>query len=332
MLKTDQLVDLEEIRAAAERIDGVVRRTPLLVERALAGISDMSLRLKCENLQRGGAFKLRGAYNYVATLPAAERSRGVVTYSSGNHGRAVALAARLLGVPAVVVVPVDAPRVKVDAIGALGAEVVEEGTTSLQRKRRAEAIAQERELAVVPPFDHPQIIAGQGTVGLEIVEDWPDVERVLVPVGGGGLLAGVAAAVRRLRPEAEVLGVEPRGSACMRRSLDAGEPVELDSVSSVADGLRPVRPGELTYRHAQALVSDVILVDDDEILAGLAWCAEEFRLVVEPSGAAAVGAVLAGKLPEPDRATVVILSGGNVDPGSWGRWVSEYGRRGAVPA
>ncbi|UCF18547.1 MAG: threonine/serine dehydratase [Gemmatimonadota bacterium] len=325
----DQLVSLGEIRTAAERIVGVVRRTPLLAECAVAGNSEMSLRLKCENLQRGGAFKLRGAYNYVATLPESERSRGVVTYSSGNHGRAVALAARLLGVPAVVVVPVDAPRVKVTAITALGAEVVEEGTTSLQRKRRAEAIALERELAVVPPFDHPHIIAGQGTVGLEIVEDWPDVERVLVPVGGGGLLAGVAAAVRGLRPEAEVVGVEPRGAACMFESLEAGQPVELDSVSSVADGLRPVRPGEVTYAHARSLVNGVILVNDDEILAGLAWCAEEFRLVVEPSGAAAVGAVLAGRVPEPDKRTVAILSGGNVDPGSWGRWVSEYGRRGA---
>jgi threonine dehydratase len=265
-------------------------------------------------------------------LPEDERANGVVTYSSGNHGRAVALAASILDVPAVVVVPVDAPQVKVDAIRALGAEIFEEGTTSVQRKRRAEGIARERDLAIVPPFDHPRIIAGQGTVGLEIVEDWPEVERVLVPVGGGGLLAGVAAAVRRLRPEAEVFGVEPVGAASMRRSLEAGHPVELESVSSVADGLKPVRPGDLTYQHAQALVSDVIIVDDAEILKGLAWCAEEYRLMVEPSGAAAVGAVLAGKLPEPEKQTAVILSGGNVDPLNWVGWVHEYGSRGSEEA
>jgi threonine dehydratase len=194
-----QLVSLDEIRAAAERIGEVVRRTPLLAERRSSPVGEGRLRLKCENLQRGGAFKLRGAYNFIAQLPEEARSRGVITYSSGNHGRAVALAARSLGLPAVVVVPVDAPQVKLDGIRRLGAEIVEEGTKSVERKRRAEKIAAERDLAIVPPFDHPQIIAGQATVGLEIVEDWPSVERVLVPVGGGGPWAAAACSLESLR-------------------------------------------------------------------------------------------------------------------------------------
>ncbi|MGD2217652.1 MAG: pyridoxal-phosphate dependent enzyme, partial [Gemmatimonadales bacterium] len=290
-MEKPQLVSLDEIRAAAERIGEVARRTPLLAERRSSPVGEGRLRLKCENLQRGGAFKLRGAYNFIAQLPGEARSRGVITYSSGNHGRAVALAARELGLPAVVVVPVDAPRVKVDGIRRLGAEIVEEGTKSVERQRRAEKIAAERELVIVPPFDHPQIIAGQGTVGLEIVEDWPAVERVLVPVGGGGLLAGVAAAVRALAPDAQLFGVEPRGAASMHASLVAGHAVELDAVASVADGLKPVRPGELTFEHARSLVDDVLLVDDEDILRGLAWCANEFRLLVEPSGAATVAAL-----------------------------------------
>jgi threonine dehydratase len=256
----------------------------------------------------------------------------VITYSSGNHGRAVALAARQLGVPAAVVVPVDAPAVKVNAILRLGAEVVHEGTTSLQRMRRAEELAAERGMKIVPPFDHEHIIAGQGTVGLEIAEDWPVVSRVIVPVGGGGLLAGVAAAVRALLPEAEVYGVEPRGAASMSRSLEAGQPVELESVASVADGLKPVRPGDLTFAHATELVKGVVAVDDEDILRALAWCAEECHVLVEPSGAAGVAAVMSGEFAEPDVPTAVILSGGNVDPVSWGQWVSEYGHVAAEAA
>jgi len=320
-----QLVSLDEVRAAAERIREVARRTPLLAARRSSSVAEGRLRLKCENLQRGGAFKLRGAYNFIAQLPEERRARGVITYSSGNHGRAVALAAGELGLPAVVVVPVDAPAVKLDGIRRVGAEIVEEGTTSVERKRRAEQIAAERDLAIVPPFDDLQIIAGQGTVGLEIVEDWPAVERVLVPVGGGGLLAGVAAAVRALAPDVEIFGVEPRGAASMHASLAAGRVVELDTVASVADGLKPVRPGEFTFAHARALVEEVVLVDDADILGALAWCANEFRLLVEPSGAATVAALLAGKLPGPAKATVAVISGGNVDPVNWGKWVDEYG-------
>ncbi len=322
--ETQTIVTIDDIRAAAARIHGVVRRTPLLSGDEAGAGGEGGLRLKCENLQRGGAFKLRGAYNFIARLGEAERGAGVLTYSSGNHGRAVAYAARLLDLPALVVVPTDAPRVKVEGIRRLGAEIVEEGTTSVERKRRAEAIARERGMAIVPPFDHPHIIAGQGTVGLEIVEDWPAVRRVVVPVGGGGLLAGVAASVRALVPDALIIGVEPSGADSMRRSLAAGQPVELDSVASVADGLKPVRPGDLTFAHAKALVSEVVTVEDDDILRALAWCAEKFHLLVEPSGAAAVAALLAGRLSDPEVPTAFVISGGNVDPASWAGWVVEY--------
>ena len=204
--------------------------------------------------------------------------------------------------------------------------MIEEGTTSVQRQQRAEAVAAASGAVIIPPFDHPDIIAGQGTVGLEIIEEWPEVERVLVPVGGGGLLAGVAAAVRSVSPDVEVYGVEPEGAAAMRRSLDAGEPVTLESVDTIADGLRPVRPGDLTLDHARALVSGVVVVDDVSILKALAWCAKACKLIVEPSGAAGVAALLFEAVPARDSSTAVVLSGGNVDPIRWGGWVQEYGR------
>lgn len=298
----------------------MVRRTPLLEAGGPIAGARGRLRLKCESLQRGGAFKIRGAFNFVSRLPEERRRQGVITYSSGNHGRAVALTARELGIPATVVVPVDAPRIKLEAIRRLGAEIVKEGTTSLERRRRALAIAEERGLQVVPPFDHPDIIAGQGTVGLEIVEAWPDVERVVVPIGGGGLISGVAAAVRGLCPGVRVVGVEPEGAASMRRSLDAGEPVTLERVDTVADGLKPVRPGDLTYRHVRTLVDDLVTVTDEAIVRATVWCAREARLVVEPSGAASLAALGCPGVRESEAATAVVISGGNIDPSRLGDW------------
>ncbi len=218
-------------------------------------------------------------------------------------------------------VPVDAPPVKVEGISRTGAELVEEGTTSIERQRRAEEIAAARRMTIVPPFDHPDIIAGQGTVGLEILEDWPEVERVVVPIGGGGLLAGVAAAVKRLSRDVRVYGVEPRGAAAMRRSLDAGEPVTLDRVETVADGLKPVRPGDLTFAHVRSLVEDVVLVEDAAIIEAVVWYATEAKLVVEPSGAATLAAWRSGALPGGDADTVVVASGGAVEPTALAGWL-----------
>jgi len=306
------VVSVSAIEEAARRIEGVVRQTPL-VELPLDARSPVWV--KCENLQAAGAFKIRGAYNFIAQLTEAERRRGVITYSSGNHAQAVALAAGLVGVSAVVVMPTTASRIKVDGARALGAEVIFEGTTSADRKIRAEAEAGARGLHMVPPFDHPWIIAGQGTVGLEILRDCPEVVRVLVPVGGGGLISGVAAALKQRRPDVRVVGVEPEGAAKMRASLAAGHPVALDRVASIADGLVPVRPGDLTFDHTQRFVDDIVTVSDDAIACAVLWLFRRAKLVVETSGAAALAAILdeegtaAGSGGGP---TVAVLSGGNI--------------------
>jgi threonine dehydratase len=305
-------VALSEIRAAAERIKPVATVTPLLDVSRQAG---RPLLLKCENLQASGAFKIRGAYNMLAGLDSAVRARGVITYSSGNHGQALALAARLLGVPATVVMPTTAPAMKIDGVRAYGGEVLFAGTTSSDRRTRAEAEAAARGLTIVPPFDDPAIIAGQGTAGLEILEQQPDVEAVLVPIGGGGLAAGVCAAIKQLAPQVKVFGVEPTGADAMKRSLAEGRPVTLDRVQTIADGLMPVRPGDLTLAHLQAFADGVVLVDDAAIVSAVIWLVERAKLVVEPSGAATVAAVLTeagGVLNDIEGPVVAVVSGGNM--------------------
>src|SRR3954463_15141765 len=226
------LVTRADITLARERIKAVARETPLIDVSAIAG---HPLWLKCESLQPGGAFKIRGAYNMIAQLPAGERARGVIPYSSGNHGQAVAISARALGIPAVVVMPTTAPAVKVEGAKAFGAEVVFAGTTTIHRRAKAEEIAAARGLTMVPPFDHEWVIAGQGTLGLEILEQCPGVGTVLAPVGGGGLIAGVAAAIKQAKPDVTVIGVEPAGAASMKTSIDAGEIRTLETVQSIAD-------------------------------------------------------------------------------------------------
>jgi threo-3-hydroxy-L-aspartate ammonia-lyase len=308
------LVPLSEIHAAAARIQAVARRTPLVP--ASADPRRGALRLKCENLQTTGSFKIRGAANMLAQLDRAVLDRGVITYSSGNHGQALACAARLASAPAVIVMPTTAPAVKVAGARAYGAEVVFAGATSADRKREAERIAADRGLTMVPPFEHPWIIAGQGTVGLEILDAAPDVQAIYVPVGGGGLLSGVAAAVKRLRPGVRIVGVEPAGAPKMRVSLDRGRPVTLDRSASIADGLLPVRPGDLTFAHVRALVDDVVTVSEEAIADAVGWLARESKLVVEPSGAASVAAIRErhAVLDDDGVHIVAVLSGGNVSP------------------
>jgi len=309
------LVTLEDVRGAAERIrDGVIR-TPLIDAESIAACTGAAeVRLKCENLQRTGAFKARGGLNYLGQLDPDELKGGVITYSSGNHAQAVALAAKAYGVRAVVVMPTTAPRVKVEGAKALGAEVVFEGTTSLERKRRAEEISAAEGLHIVPPFDHPHIIAGQGTTGLEIVEDFPEVDLVLAPIGGGGLFSGICVAVRALRPGARIIGVEPEGGASMRAALDADEVVTLDHISSIADGLLPVRSGELTFQHVRALADDVVTVTDDAIRSATRDLLAHHHLVAEYSGGATTAAVLSGAVDVTDRRVAIVISGGNLDP------------------
>ena len=309
------LVTLSAIRDATKRIASIARRTPVLDVSEMAG---RPLWLKCEPLQPGGAFKIRGATNMLKRLPRDALRRGVITFSSGNHGQAVALAASRLGAPAVIVMPTTAPAIKIAGVKRWGAEVVLEGTTSIERRTRAEAIAAERGLTMVPPFDHEWIIEGQGTCGLEILSQVPKVDIVAVPVGGGGLIAGVAAAVKQSRPGVRVVGVEPTGAAKMTASLAAGHPVTLPSTTSIADGLMPVRPGDLTFEHVKAYVDQVVTVDDASIARAALWLFHEARQVVEPSGAATVAATLwpsaDSLLADTSLVVVAILSGGNVAP------------------
>jgi threonine dehydratase len=312
------LVTVDEIRSAAARIAGVARRTPLIDVGGVAG--EPAFAIKCENMQPAGAFKIRGAYNMIAQLPPEARAAGVITYSSGNHGQAMALAARLLGIRAVVVMPETAPRVKVAGAERFGAEVLFAGTTVLDRKARADDEAARRGLTMVPPFDHPWIIAGQGTCGLEVVEQSPSLSAVYVPMGGGGLVSGISVAVRSLRPAVRVVGVEPAGAPKMTASRAAGHPVTLPKTASIADGLVSVRPGDLTFAHVQALVDDLITVSEDEIVAAVKWLFDNANVVAEPSGAASVAAVLRETRLAPG--VVAIVSGGNVAPGDYARYIT----------
>jgi threonine dehydratase len=310
------MIELEEIEVARRRLRGVAFRTPLVPcprsEKAGA------LYFKPESLQPTGAFKLRGAYNKISSLSSEDRRRGVVAHSSGNHAQAVAYAARALQTRAVIVMPRGAPRVKLDATAALGAEVVLVGPGSAERSRKAEELAEEHGYVPVPPYDDEVLIAGQGTIGLEILEDLPDVETVLVPVSGGGLIGGISAAIKLSRPEVRVIGVEPELAADARASLRSGTLVEFpaDRVArTIADGLRVQRLGEAPFEHVRAFVDDIVAVTEEEILEAMRRLALRVRLVAEPSGAVTFAAHLfhTDELPA-SRLTVAVVSGGNVEP------------------
>ena len=309
------LVSIDEIRAAAAALTGVTVRTPLVT---FPGV-DPLLLVKPESLQPTGAFKLRGAYAAVAALPAAARQRGVVAHSSGNHGQAVAYAAALLGMPAVIVVPQNAAPVKVAAIRALGAEIVISQATLAARLAATRDVAMQRGAVSIPPFDDRRVIAGQGTVGLEIAADCPQADLVVVPVGGGGLISGVAAAIRALCPGAVVVGVEPELAADARDSLHEGRQVAWPPAATqrtIADALRVDQVGALPLRHLLEYVDEIVTVTEDEIRAAVRRLALEGRMIAEPGGAVAVAACLFRRkeLP-PASTTVAVLSGGNIDPG-----------------
>jgi threonine dehydratase len=303
------LISIDDIRLAAKNIAGLALRTPLL---PAPWASD--LWLKPENLQPVGSFKVRGAAHAIAMLPASRRARGVVTHSSGNHGRALAFAAAASGTTCVVVMPDVAPAVKVDAVRALGAEV--ELVPPARRAARVDELVAERGLEPIPPYDHRDIIAGQGTVGLEVAEDLPDVEVVLVPVGGGGLSSGVATAVTTLCPGARVIGIEPELAADAAESLRTGElvawPVE-QTYRTIADGLR-TNLSELTFGHLRARLDGILTVSEDEIRSAVGTIAREAHLVVEPSGALTVAALRRPHPELPPGRTVAVLTGGNIDP------------------
>ncbi|MGD9905622.1 MAG: threonine/serine dehydratase [Vicinamibacterales bacterium] len=324
---TTSLVSLADLRAAADRVRGAALRTPVLPLPWPGPPPAHPFWIKCENFQPMGAFKVRGATNMLAQLSAEARASGVITYSSGNHGQGVALAARTMGVPAVIVMPTTAPAVKVDGVRSYGAEVIFAGTTSIDRQRRAEAEAAARGLTIVPPFDHPHVIAGQGTVGLELLEQVPDVGTVYVPMGGGGLVAGVSAAVKLSRPDVRVIGVEPTGAMKMRAARDAGHPVTLERTASIGDGIMNMRAGDVTFAHVQAYVDELVAVPDEALAAAVGWLFRTARLVAEPSGAATTAAATLG-LGEPRGTVVAIVSGGNVQPEKFAEYITEPAARG----
>ena len=304
--------ELEHLQEAQARISGSLHRTPVVSSRTLSERVGRPVFLKCENLQKTGSFKVRGALNLILELDDVARGPGVVTISAGNHAQAVAWSAARAGISATVVMPANASPTKVRASEEYGAEVILQGTI-FEAFDLALEVAQDRGLTFLHAFDDPLIIAGQGTVGLEILEDVPDVATVVAPVGGGGLISGVALAVASLAPGARVFGVEPHGACAMRKSLDKGEAVHLESIDTIADGLGAPMAGELTFEVVRHHVEDVVLVSDDEIREAMAFVLERAKLLVEPAGAAGVAALLAGRIPLADGPVVAVLSGGNVD-------------------
>jgi threonine dehydratase len=306
-------LSLADVRAAAERLAGVAHRTPVLTSRMLDDVTGSTAFLKAECLQRGGAFKFRGAYNMIASLDPAERARGVVAYSSGNHAQAVSLAARLLGASATILMPADTPSAKLDATGGYGAEIVTYDRYAEDREALGAALAGERGLVLVPPYEHPLIMAGQGTAALELLEEIPDLDVLVAPVGGGGLIAGCGTAAKALRPDIRVVGVEPATGDDTRRSLEAGERVRIPVPRTIADGQQADIPGELTFAVNRRVVDTIVTVSDAEILDAMAFLFDRMKLVTEPSGASAAAALLAGHVPDAGAARVgVIISGGNV--------------------
>ena len=306
--------NLADIRAAHARIAPRIHRTPLLSATRLGARAGVTLFHKCESLQKTGSFKVRGALNNVSQLDAAARTRGVITVSAGNHAQALAWAARDAGVRCTVVMPMAASRMKVEASKGYGAEVVLHGASSIEAFAHAHALATERNLTFVHPFDDPAVIAGQGTVGLEILEQLEDVDDVVVPIGGGGLIAGIATAIKEARPKVRVYGVEPAGAAAMRKSLDEGRPVRLDAIKTIADGLAAPMAGDVTYPIVKHYVDDVVLVTDEEIMGAMREILFSAKLLAEGGGAAATAAIVSGRLKLEGRRVVAVLSGGNVDP------------------
>jgi threonine dehydratase len=306
-------IDADDVRAAAERIRPLARRTPVMTSAGFDAECGARVFFKCENFQRGGAFKIRGAANLILSLPEEALARGVVAYSSGNHAQGVAIAARHVGTRAAIVMPEDAPRSKMEATRAYGAEVVTYNRFTGNRERIARRIQEESGATLVPPFDHPMIMAGQGTAALELLEETGPLDALIAPIGGGGLVSGCATIARNMHPSIRIFGAEPEGANDAFLSLRAGERVTVAHPETIADGLRTPRPGELTFPVLRKHVEQVALVSDDEIRAAVKFLLLRLKILVEPSGAAPAAALLFHKLPKSIGSIGVVLSGGNVD-------------------
>jgi len=315
-------LDFAAVRSAAARIAGVVHRTPVATSRTLDERAGAHVFLKCENLQRMGAFKVRGAYNALAQLTPDERARGVVAFSSGNHAQGVALAAKLLGIRATIVMPSDAPASKVAATRGYGAEVVSYDRATEDRDAIARRIASETGASVIPPYDHPHVAAGAGTAALELLAETGSLDAIVVTVGGGGLLAGSCLAAHGIDEHIAVWGVEPEAGDDFKQSLARGERVSIPVPDTIADGARTQSPGAITFPVVQSHAAGIVTVSDDEIRAAMRFAFERMKLVVEPTGAAGLAAVLTHRLPHHYDRIGIIITGGNVDPENFGSLIS----------
>ncbi len=306
-------ITFSDVEAAAARLQGVAHRTPVATSRTANEITGAKLFFKCENLQRMGAFKFRGAFNALAQFSPAQRIKGAIAFSSGNHAQAIALSARLLGMPALIVMPHDAPPLKIAATRGYGAEVVLYDRYTQDREALGRQLATERGMTLIPPYDHPQVMAGQGTAALELLEDVGALDVLLVCVGGGGLISGCAVAARHLAPDCRVIGVEPEAGNDVQMSLRKGEIVHIDVPKTIADGAQTQHTGKLTFPVIQALVGDVLTVSDAQLVRTMRFFMERMKLVVEPTGCLAAAAALEGVVPLRGKRVGVIVSGGNID-------------------
>lgn len=306
-------VTYADVAAAADRLDDVVHRTPVMTSRTVSARTNADVFFKCENFQRTGAFKIRGGYNAISQLPAAAKGRGVITYSSGNHAQAVALAGRLLDVDATIVMPKNAPQVKLDATRGYGAKVVPYDPEKMEREELGRRLADERDLTLVPPYDHPDVVAGQGTVGDELFQQVEDLDALMVCCGGGGLLSGCALAARHHNPDCTVIGVEPAAGDDATRSFHSGELKTVDNPDTVADGARTPYLGEVTFPLVLEHVDDMVTVPDAALVRAMHLLWERTKMIVEPTGALGTAALLDGAVPGRSRKIGVVISGGNVD-------------------
>jgi threonine dehydratase len=314
MMTNSLPVTLSDVQRAAKRLRGIANRTPVVTSRTFNAMVGREVFFKCENLQRAGAFKFRGAYNRLSQLSDGEKKRGIVAFSSGNHAQGTALAAKLLGIPAVIVMPDDAPSVKLAATRGYGAEVIIYDRLKESREAIATKLSQERGLTLVPPFNDVHIIAGQGTAALELVQEIPDLDAIVTPVGGGGLISGCAVAAKGLNPRISVYGVEAVGADDAKQSLQRGEIVHIDPPTTIADGIRTQSIGSLTFPIMRELLSDIVIVSDDEILDAVRFALFRMKLVVEPTGAVPMAAVMQNRIPGNLKRVGVVLSGGNISP------------------
>jgi len=320
------MLKFNDILEARERLSGVAHRTPVFTSRQFNREAGCEVYFKAENMQRAGAFKFRGAYNKIASLKAADRSRGVLAYSSGNHAQATALAASLFGIPAVIVMPQDAPRIKVAATRGYGAEIIFYDRYAESREETGERLCRERGLTLVPPFDDYLIMAGQGTAALELMEDVPGLDVLAAPCSGCGLLAGCAVAARQISPSIRLFGVEPEAGNDTWLSFQKGEVVSIPVPRTIADGLQTPSPGRLTFPIVKQLVDDILLVSDEELIETMRFILERMKILTEPSGAAAAAAVRHRKTDFSGARVGVILSGGNVDLGKLAGYLLEQGK------